>query len=599
MRKLELLAPAANKEIAREAILHGADAIYIGASSHGARRNASNSLEDIKELVDFAHTYRVRVYVTVNTLVYDREISDVEQLISDLYRIGVDALIVQDMGILRMDIPPVQLHASTQCDTRTPEKAQFLQEAGFSQIVLARELSLKEIEKICDAVSVPVECFIHGALCVCYSGRCQVSQASMGRSANRGECSQMCRLPYSLFNGDGEEIITNRYLLSLSDFNASAKIEDMVKAGVSSFKIEGRLKDAAYVKNVTAAYRMILDGIIAQYPDKYCRASYGTSSISFEPSLEKAFNRGFTDYFLEGRRRDRKMASILTPKSHGEIIRNITDLNNGDGISYLNPATGEIEGCRVNRIDRGRIITGGNIRIPYDAELHRTYDVEWQKALSRPTAERKIWLDITIDDSGISGYDERGVMVRIPLNVKKQKAKKPMDIRPIFSKLGNTIYKLRNFENHLAKDIFIPASELTALRHALTDALDKANVATYSFEYRKKENKEMPFPYDHLDSRDNVSNPLARKFYEDHKTIIDVTALEVGTPQAKADTDKGRVPVMTTRYCLRRELGCCRKAPSDPKLFKKLKEPLELRTGPHRFRLDFDCEHCEMNVFKS
>ena len=313
MRKLELLAPAANKEVARQAILHGADAVYMGAYSHGARHRAANSIEDIQETVRFAHQFRAKVYVTVNTLVYDNEIEKVEHLVHELYRVGVDAIIVQDMSLLRMNIPPIELHASTQCDTRTLEKGKFLEKMGFSQLVLARELSLKEIKDICDGVDVPVECFIHGALCVSYSGRCQASELCMGRSANRGECGQMCRLPYKLINGKGETIIKDRYLLSLSDFNASSYIGEMIDAGVSSFKIEGRLKDADYVKNVTAAYRKIIDDYISANPEKYCRSSFGRSVISFTPSLEKSFNRGFTNYFLNGRG-DRKMDSLLTPK---------------------------------------------------------------------------------------------------------------------------------------------------------------------------------------------------------------------------------------------------------------------------------------------
>ncbi len=334
-RRIELLAPAGNKDVAVAAILHGADAVYIGASSHGARSKASNSVEDIAELVKFAHRFRARVYVTVNTLVYDNEQEQVRRLINDLYRIGVDALIVQDMSILRMDIPPVALHASTQCDTRTPAKAKFLEEVGFSQIVLARALTITEIKEICDTVTVPVECFVHGALCVCYSGRCAASQVSLGRSANRGECAQMCRMPYTLRNGRGEVLEKNKYLLSLRDFNASHRLEYLLEAGVSSFKIEGRLKDADYVKNVTAAYRQALDRIIAAHPDKYIRSSYGMSEVKYTPRLDKSFNRGFTDYFL-GNRRPGAMASLLTPKSMGEEIKDIGLLHNGDGISFFN-----------------------------------------------------------------------------------------------------------------------------------------------------------------------------------------------------------------------------------------------------------------------
>ena len=302
VKTLELLAPAGNPDIAREAILHGADAVYIGASSHGARHNASNSIDDIKRVVEFAHIFRAKVYVTVNTIVYEKEIRQVERLISDLYNIGVDAIIVQDMGILRMEIPPIQLHASTQCDIRTPEKARFLQDAGFSQLVLPRELTLEEIREISEAVEVPLESFIHGALCVSYSGRCHASFATCGRSANRGECAQLCRLPYTLSDAEGRILARDKHLLSLRDLNTIDILPKIIAAGVTSFKIEGRLKEAAYVKNTVSAYRQALDSFISENPDKYRRSSAGKSEISFIPSLSKSFNRGFSHYFIDKRR---------------------------------------------------------------------------------------------------------------------------------------------------------------------------------------------------------------------------------------------------------------------------------------------------------
>ncbi len=592
MRKLELLSPAANKEVAREAILHGADAVYMGASSHGARRKAANSIEDIAWTVAFAHQYRAKVYVTVNTLVYEEEINDVERLVRDLYRVGVDALIVQDMSLLRMNLPPIQLHASTQCDTRSVEKAKFLEKVGFSQLVLARELSLTEIKEICERVTVPVECFIHGALCVSYSGRCQASERCLGRSANRGECGQMCRMPYTLKNGKGEIILKDKYLLSLADFNASEHIEELIEAGVSSFKIEGRLKDADYVKNVTAAYRKIIDEIIRAYPDKYCRSSFGRSEISFTPALDKSFNRGFTDYFLN-RRGSRKMASFITPKSLGEKIISISQLNNGDGISFYNKTTGAYDGVRVNKIENGKIRSAKGIKIPVDAEIRRTYDVEWQKALSGQTAERKLKLDISIDETGITAIDERGIRVILPLNVEKMVARKPMEIRHIFEKLGGTIYSLEDFNNNLLPETFIPASILTQLRRDLVKRLDEANEAVYPFEYRRKEDESAMYPSDALDSRDNVANSLADSFYRQHGVKKIEKAMEVKS----ASGLKGKEEiVMTSRYCLRRELGCCKKSPVNKKLFGRLSEPLTIATGPNVFRLDFDCKRCEMNV---
>lgn len=587
MRPLELLAPAADRNVAVQAILHGADAVYMGGPSHGARKKASNSIDDIREVVSFAHRYRARVYVTVNTLVYGHELKSVEKLCRELYDAGVDALIVQDMSLLRLNLPPLALHASTQCDTRTPDKARFLQDVGFSQIVLARELSLDEIREIASRVTVPLECFVHGALCVSYSGRCGASQMSLGRSANRGECAQMCRLPYTLRNGRGEVVEKDKYLLSLRDFNASGRVEELILAGVSSFKIEGRLKDADYVKNVTAAYRKAIDSVIARYPDRFRRSSFGASEIAFTPDLSKSFNRGFTEYFLGGRNKF-SMASLRTPKSMGEIINDPGQLNNGDGISFFN-AAGEYEGVGVNRVENGRVIGSRPFRLPKGAEIHRTLDRRWQNLMSRDTAVRTVSVDISIDDNGISAEDERGVKVRLVLDVEKSPARKPMDPRPVFAKLGGTAYRLGKFENHLDCSTFIPASQLTALRRRLVEALDNANLTTYPYDYRRPETA-VPYPGDELDARDNVANPLSRKFYEEHGVKRIIPAIEVERPA-------GETVVMTTRYCLRRELGCCLKDPSVLQSRRaRYEAPLTISTGPHTFRLDFDCRRCEMNV---
>lgn len=588
MRKLELLSPAANADIAKEAILHGADAVYMGAYSHGARKSAANSIEDIEEVVRFTHQYRAKVYVTVNTLVYEKEIEDVRDLIGNLYRIGVDAVIVQDMGILRMDIPPIELHASTQCDTRSAAKARFLEKAGFSQIVLARELSIKEIKEICESVSVPIECFIHGALCVSYSGRCRASLVKTGRSANRGECSQMCRMAYDLSDASGKIMERNKYLLSLKDFNASGYLEDLVDAGVSSFKIEGRLKDTSYVKNVTAYYRHLLDDIISRHPDKYMRSSSGKSEISFTPDLQKSFNRGFTSYFLEGRN-ERKMASLFTPKSLGEPISDISMLNNGDGISFIN-REGEYVGVRVNRIENGKIIGAKPFILPKGCEIRRTFNREWQSALEKETARRYISVDIRIDETGAYISDERGLKAAISMNVEKFKAEKKMHPENIFSKLGNTIYRLRNFENGLNDDTFIPASTLTRLRRELIETLEKVNEATYPYKYRRAEADDFEYITGKLDSSENVANSLAEEFYESHGAETLERAIEVaGNP------DKETV-VMTTRFCLRRELGMCKKYKSGSQKSVNLREPLYITSGRNRFRLQFDCSSCEMRV---
>lgn len=590
-RKLELLSPAANAETAIQAILHGADAVYIGPPSHGARKSASNSLEDIEKVVDFAHQYRAKVYATVNTIIYDNELSKVESLCRDLYHIGVDALIVQDMGLLRMKLPPIALHASTQCDIRTPEKARFLQEVGFSQLVLARELTIKEIQEICHSVTIPVETFIHGALCVSYSGRCHASAAITGRSANRGECAQICRLPFTLTDSAGRIISEDKYLLSLKDFNASHNLPDLIGAGVSSFKIEGRLKDVGYVKNITSLYNIRLNRIISENPSKYSRSSFGEVTISFSPQADKSFNRGFTNYFLD-ERKPKQIASLLSPKSRGEEIKTIRDLHNGDGISFLN-RDGKWEGVNINKVVDNRIIPARKIDLPKDSKLFRTFDVKWEKMISGNTATRKLWLNISLDNGGITALDERGVMVRLPLPDEYEEARKQMDYKGVFEKLGNTPYSLSNFECKIDRSRFYRISALTELKRELISLLDKANKASYPFEYRRNENLDASYPDIQLDFRDNVANRLAESFYLQHGVEKIEKAVEV-----TKDFNTGKT-VMTTRHCVLRELGLCKKENLSIKEkgnFNNLKYPLYLNYDGGKFLLDFDCAKCEMKV---
>lgn len=583
-RRLELLSPAANHDVATEAVRHGADAVYIGASSHGARKTASNTLDDIARVVDFAHQYRSRVYVTVNTIVFEDEIKMVERLCRDLYHIGVDALIVQDMGLLRMNLPPIALHASTQCDIRTPEKARFLQDVGFSQLVLARELTLPEIKSITESVDISVECFVHGALCVSYSGRCHASCAVTGRSANRGECAQICRLPYTLSDGNGKVICRDKHLLSLHDLNVSSSLQSLVDAGVSSFKIEGRLKDKDYVKNITAFYNDRLNRIVGRSDGRYMRGSFGKTEINFIPSPEKSFNRGFTDYFINNRCPD-SIASVLTPKSMGEVITDVRTLHNGDGISYFD-REGKYCGVNVNKVENGRILTGRRVDIPKEAEIHRTLDIEWQKRMAKETAKRKLSIEIYLDDKGVSARDERGVMVRLPLTVDRSEARSEMDFKDEFAKLGNTPYVLTGYKSTLSPHVFIPRSEISALRRKLVEKLDKANLTTYPFEMRRPEKMDAIFPYGRLDFRDNVANSLARQFYLRHGVTHIQEAMETG----RRKPGKG-VTVMTTRHCILRELGICRKEQRT-----KLEEPLSISNGQIRFRLRFNCGKCEMEV---
>ena len=408
-RKIELLAPARNLECGIEAINHGADAVYIGAPKFGARAAAVNSLEDIAALVEYAHLYNARIYVTVNTILKEEELKETEEMIRELYRIGVDALIVQDMAIAKLELPPIPLHASTQMDNRTVDKVRFLRDAGFRQVVLARELSLREIGKIYEACpDIPLEVFVHGALCVSYSGQCYVSQACFGRSANRGECAQFCRLPFSLVDAEGKMIAKDKHLLSLKDLNQSEELEALLDAGASSLKIEGRLKDVSYVKNVTAAYRQKLDAIFARRKE-YTRASSGKCRFDFKPQLDKSFSRGFTHYFLHGRSKD--IFSFDTPKSLGEemgtmkesrgnylTVAGVKSFNNGDGVCYLDEQ-GRLQGLRINRVDGNKLYPQEMPRIKPRTMLYRNFDQEFERILARKSSERKIAVCILLAEN--------------------------------------------------------------------------------------------------------------------------------------------------------------------------------------------------------
>ena len=607
-RPIELLAPARNAATARAAILHGADAVYIGASHHGARAAAGNSVADIAATAELAHLYGARVYVTVNTLVYDNELAEVEQLAKELYRAGVDALIVQDMALLRLDLPPIALHASTQCDIRTPEKARFLADAGFSQIVLARECTLEETAAIAAAVpDTPIEAFCHGALCVSYSGDCQASFATTGRSANRGECAQICRLPYDLTDHAGRVIVRNRHLLSLRDLNRSADIAAMLAAGVSSFKIEGRLKDEAYVKNTVAAYRAIIDRAIAAEPHNYRRLSAGTSSLTFTPDLSRSFNRGYTPYFLTSDPRQ-KMGSHLSPKSTGTAVgvttaavkasreftaRIDTPLANGDGLGFFDN-DGRFTGFRLTTARGNRLCAATLVSIPAGTTLWRNRDKAWDDTLAGDTARRTISVDMTVRQAGTDRIaldltDETGVSITVTAESPSQQAKTPQEEarRRTLSKTGDTIYSVRQIDDRLG-DRFVPASVMTALRREATSLLDTTRLARHRFDKQRDESGDAQAPAT-LTYHDNVANAISRQFYTDHGARDIQPALETGS------TPPGELTVMTTRYCLRRELGACLRTPSASKLPRQLM----LKAPGITFRLDFDCRDCRMKVIKT
>ena len=605
---MELLAPARSIAIAREAILHGADAVYIGAPSHGARAKAGNRIDDIKELVKFAAPFGVKIYVTVNTIIYDNELADVEKMLWDLYAAGVDALIVQDMGILELNRPPIQLHASTQCDTRNAEKARWLQDIGMSQIVIAREADLSTIREISAAIDVPIEAFVHGALCVSYSGDCRASQVIMGRSANRGNCAQMCRLPYTLIDGNGK-IVGEKHYLSLRDMNRLANLGEMADAGVSSFKIEGRLKDASYVKDVTLAYRKALDMLIEANPNKYCRASRGVVKASFIPDLGKSFNRGYTDYFLHadnGISKYKNIASLNSPKSLGEYVGSVksctakgiessltTTLVNGDGLSYITNDD-KIGGFRVNRADGKFIYPAERIILPAGTKLYRSHDKAREDMLSRPTAKREIPIEISIsrnndDTIALTGkIDGVGETVITAAQPKIQANNNPREHRQRqLMKWGDTIFSVEKYEDNIGEE-FVPASILTDMRRQLAEALIStlsaqrvitraASTSTYT----------LPAEGKHLNYRTNVSNKAAQRFYKK----CGVEEIEPAIEVAKAHRRKGLM-LMETRYCVRRKIGACLKEGGE----KLYAEPLTLRGQGFEMRLEFDCKNCKMRV---
>ena len=604
-RPIELLSPAKNLECGLAAVDHGADAVYIGAPRFGARAAAGNSLEDIARLVEYAHVYGVRVYVTVNTILKDEELAETERLIHDLYRIGVDALIVQDMGITRLSLPPIPLHASTQMDNRTPEKVRFLSEAGFRQVVLARELSLQEIKRIHEACpQVSLEVFVHGALCVSYSGQCYASQACFGRSANRGECAQFCRLPFTLVDADGKTIVRDKHLLSLKDLNQSDRLEQLLDAGASSLKIEGRLKDVAYVKNVTAAYRLRLDEILARRPE-YVRSSSGSCRYTFTPQLDKSFSRGFTHYFLQGR--GEEVASFDTPKSLGEemgtlkeqrvhslTVAGVKPFHNGDGVCYLD-GQGRLQGFRVNRVEDNRIFPAGEVpRIPPRTRLYRNFDQEFEKLLARKSAERKMALHWTLWDTpqgfALSAEDEDGNRAVLSFDHAKEQARSPQDanLRAQLGKLGNTPFEAADeTEIRFSDNWFLPASVVADWRRQVTDRLLEVRRIRYRRELQVWKPTTHSFPASSLTYLGNVMNGEARRFYLQHGVASVAPAYE-------AQAVPGAV-LMFCRHCLRYNMGWC---PTFQKGRSPYREPYSLVSSDGRsFRLSFDCKNCQMKVY--
>ena len=600
-KHIELLAPAKDLACGREAVLHGADAVYIGAPKFGARAAAGNTIDDIRALCDFAHIYNVSIYVALNTILRDDELKEAEQVIGQLYDAGVDALIVQDMGITRLDIPPIALHASTQMDNCTPEKVAFLAHAGFEQVVLARELTLEEMRRIAERIpdGVALEAFVHGALCVSYSGRCYLSAAMTGRSANRGACAQCCRLPYTMVDADGRIIAKDKHLLSLRDMNRANDLEAMIAAGVTSFKIEGRLKDVAYVKNVTAYYRRRLDEIMAR-DASLCRSSDGRSTFTFEPRPEKSFNRGFTDYFLHGRRAD--ITSFDTPKSIGEpigrarvsggglVVEGREPLHNGDGLVFFNPK-GELEGFRVNRAEGRRIASARMPAVKPGTMLYRNADSAFEALLSKPSADRRIAVELTWRELpngfALQIADASGCSASITRSFATEPALRPQEdnIRAQLSRLGTTPFEAVQITINMPGNAFVPSSLLSGMRREAVERLLSERRARRTRRQRKPEDPAAVFPIDQLDYTANIYNAAAEAFYRSHGVHTVERAYEE-RPRAGA-------ALMFTRHCLRYSMGWC---PVHQRGRSPFREPYYLLHEGARLRLEFDCARCEMRV---
>ncbi|WP_144944656.1 peptidase U32 family protein [Pseudomonas oryzihabitans] len=620
---LELLSPARDVGIAREAILHGADAVYIGGPSFGARHNACNEVSEIAELVKFARRYHARVFTTINTILHDDELEPARKLIHQLYDAGVDALIVQDLGVLELDIPPIELHASTQTDIRTLARAKFLDQAGFSQLVLARELNLQEISAIAAETDAAIEFFIHGALCVAFSGQCNISHAQTGRSANRGDCSQACRLPYTLKDDQGRVVAFEKHLLSMKDNNQSANLRALVEAGVRSFKIEGRYKDMGYVKNITAYYRQLLDEILEDRTD-LARASSGRTAHFFVPDPDKTFHRGSTDYFVTDRKVD--IGAFDSPTFTGLPVGQVEKvgkrdfiavteepLSNGDGLNVL--VKREVVGFRANVAElKGEFEEDGQKRYRYRVEpnempeglfrlrpnhpLSRNLDHNWQQALLKTSAERRIGVrwqaKLREQRLQLTVTSEEGVSVSVALDGPFGAANKPEQaldgLRDLLTQLGTTEYHALDVSLDAPQAFFVPNSQLKALRREAIEQLTAARVAAHPRGSRKAESCPPPvYPESHLSFLYNVYNQKARDFYHRHGVQLIDAAYE-------AHEEPGEVPVMITKHCLRFSFNLCPKQAKGVTGVRTKVAPMQLVHGDEVLTLKFDCKPCEMHV---
>jgi len=622
---LELLSPARNADFGIEAINHGADAVYIGGPAFGARAKAPNTVAEIARLVKHAHRYHAEVFVALNTIFHDNELDGVNALVHQLYEAEVDALIVQDMGLLEMDLPPIQLHASTQTDIRTVAKATFLDQVGFSQIVLARELDIQTIKKIADATHCNLEYFVHGALCVAFSGQCNISHAHTGRSANRGGCSQECRLPYTLEDQKGRIIGKDKHFLSMKDNDQSSNLRALISAGVSSFKIEGRYKDLPYVKNATAHYRELLDEILEDHPE-YAKSSAGHATYTFKPQPEKTFNRNATDYFANGRQVD--IGAFDTPKFSGEELGKVTKvgkdfieiatdvtLHNGDGVCFFDVHK-ELVGLRVNTAQESNLPEGKALankaqtqrifpnEMPADIRnntmMFRNRDHAFMRLLEKDSAQRKMAVSLyfseTRDGFALTVTDEKNSSATVACVAEKFAAQTPekseVSLRDHLNKLGNTNFVAKAIEVNTNQVWFVPASTINSLRRDAITQLELVRSQDYQ-RPPKRASSEPPavYPEDTLSFLANVYNKKAHAFYKKHGVKIIAKAYE-------ANEELGEVPLMITKHCLRFSHGLC---PKEAKGVIGVQgtvtaEPMTLISGDDRFTLKFDCKPCEMHV---
>ncbi|MCX7874923.1 MAG: U32 family peptidase [Melioribacteraceae bacterium] len=597
--KLELLSPAKDLQTGIAAIDCGADAVYIGAPSFGAREAAGNPIEDIHQLVNYAHKFWAKVYVTVNTIIFDEEIETVQKLINQLYEIGVDAVIFQDMALLKMNIPLIQLYASTQTHNYEIERIKLLDELGIKRIILARELTIDEIKKIKNEVKAELEFFIHGALCVSLSGQCYMSYDFSGRSANRGECAQNCRLPYTLIDANNNILIKDKHLLSLKDLNLSHYINDLIDAGITSFKIEGRLKDISYVKNITAFYRQLIDDIIKNKP-QYEKSSSGYSIIPFQPDPEKTFNRGYTNYFINDR--SEKVSSHETPKSKGKYLGKVIEIDksgfrigtnekiyNGDGICFLDSKE-NLVGFNVNKVDGNKILSKELYGLKPGTKIYRNFDYAFNKELEKD-CKRKIDVEFEIFETEngirIESKDEDEIKVSKTFETEKLIAKNALQaietLKNNLSKSGSTIFNVNNIIIHLSQTYFFTTKQINEWRRILLEELEKERTLNHKREIFEKRKTKISIDHE-LDYKANVVNSLSKKFYEE----LGVKEIEPGFELQKIHYGK---TVMTCKYCIKDELNLC---PFDTD--KKVNEPLYLVHENKKYELVFNCKECLMEI---